>query len=178
MFYKNWHWVLSLELINQYNVFDGAVRLITMGICKRIFLFFVHNKFFKLCLLSKVRVTVPLFLLMGFVLLGISACDQNQSGRGHKVHSKIGDVGADRILNIRDNPNNWLTGGRDYQQSYFSPLNSINKETVGQLGFAWGYEIDTTHGFEATPVVIDGVMFSSGPKGAVYALDAKTGVGG
>ena len=86
-----------------------------------------------------------------------------------------GQITTDRILSIDAEPGSWLTGGRDYQQSYYSPLNNINKNNVHKLGFAWQYDIDTTHGFEATPIVVDGVMFSSGPKGAVYALDAKTG---
>lgn len=43
------------------------------------------------------------------------------------------------------------------------------------MGFAWQYEIDTEHGFEATPIVVDDVMYSSGPDGAVYAVDAGTG---
>ena len=68
-----------------------------------------------------------------------------------------------------------MTPGRDYQESYYSPLKNIDKSNVGGLGFAWAFDIDTTDGFEATPLVMDGVMFSSGPQGAAYAIDAKTG---
>ena len=87
----------------------------------------------------------------------------------------VGDITAERLLAINSEPGSWLTGGRDYQQSYYSPLNNINKSNVQKLGFAWQYEVDTTHGFEATPLVVDGMMYTSGPKGAVYTLDAKTG---
>ena len=57
MFYRNRHWVLNLELINQYNVFDGEVRIITMSIWKRVH--FCAINYFKQYLLVKVRVTVP-----------------------------------------------------------------------------------------------------------------------
>lgn len=86
-----------------------------------------------------------------------------------------GAISTERLLDGANAPQDWLTGGRDWQQSYYSPLNQINRDNVGSLGFAWQYDIDTTDGFEATPIVIDGIMYSSGPKGAVYALDAKTG---
>lgn len=87
----------------------------------------------------------------------------------------VGQINHHRLLTLNSEPDSWLTAGRDYQQSYYSPLKKVNKRNIKQLGFAWQYEIDTTHGFEATPTVVDGVMFTSGPKGAVYALDAKTG---
>jgi quinohemoprotein ethanol dehydrogenase len=82
---------------------------------------------------------------------------------------------AGRLVGAATEPQNWFTGGRDAHESYFSPLESINRENIQRLGFAWQYEIDTTAGFEATPIVIDGVLFTSGPKGAVYSLNAKTG---
>ncbi len=93
------------------------------------------------------------------------------------ARSKAASVDAERLLNIADEPGAWLTGGRDYQQSYYSPLKQINKQNVTQLGFAWQYKIETEHGFEATPIVVDGVLYSSGPFGAVYAVDAASGVG-
>ncbi len=86
-----------------------------------------------------------------------------------------GSVSEERLLDVSNTPGDWLTGGRDYQQSYFSPASQINKENIDRLGFAWEYEVDTPHGFEATPIVVDGIMFTSGPRGAAYALDARTG---
>lgn len=88
----------------------------------------------------------------------------------------IGDINQRRLSEDR-NPGDWLTLGRDYQQSYFSPLSSINSDTVSDLGFAWQYELENISGLEATPIVVDGVMFTSGPWGAAYAVDAKTGEG-
>jgi len=86
-----------------------------------------------------------------------------------------GWIDPERISAIVNEPGAWLTGGRDYQQSYYSPLQQINRDNVTRLGFAWQYEIDTEHGFEATPIMVDGVMYSSGPGGAAYAVNAATG---
>src|SRR5262249_55726143 len=59
--------------------------------------------------------------------------------------------------------------------SYYSPLKSIDAGNVGQLGFAWEYDLGTDRGQEATPIVVDGVMYTSGTWGYVYAVDAATG---
>ena len=108
-------------------------------------------------------------------LLNFGCDNTNQSPKAAVSHG-VGNVIQSRLLTDENESGMWLTGGRDFRQSYFSPLDSINKNNVEQLGFAWAHDVDTTHGFEATPIVLDGVMYSSGPKGAVYALDAKTGV--
>ncbi len=71
---------------------------------------------------------------------------------------------------------NWYTGGRDKDGSYYSPLATIDAKNVKQLGFAWTYDLgEPMRGQEATPVVIDGVMYTSGTWGYVYAVDAATG---
>jgi quinohemoprotein ethanol dehydrogenase len=86
-----------------------------------------------------------------------------------------GDVTAARLAQADQAPGNWYTLGRDARQDYFSPLTSIDSTNVGRLGFAWAYDLGTTHGQEATPIVVDGVMYTSGYVGIVYALDAVTG---
>jgi quinohemoprotein ethanol dehydrogenase len=71
---------------------------------------------------------------------------------------------------------NWYTGGRDKDGSYYSPLATIDAKNVKQLGFAWTYDLgEPMRGQEATPIVIDGVMYTSGTWGYVYAVDAATG---
>ena len=46
---------------------------------------------------------------------------------------------------------------------------------MARLGFAWDYDTHTNRGLEATPIVVDGVMYTSGSGGQAYALDARTG---
>ncbi len=70
---------------------------------------------------------------------------------------------------------NWLTHGRTYSEQRFSPLNQITEQNVSRLGLVWSRELDTTRGLEATPLVLDGVIYTTGPWSVVYALDARTG---
>ncbi|MBL7857978.1 MAG: PQQ-dependent dehydrogenase, methanol/ethanol family [Cyclobacteriaceae bacterium] len=74
----------------------------------------------------------------------------------------------------------WLTLGGNEQMQHYSPLNHINASNAQDLGFAWEYDATTIignvpRGLEATPIVVDGIMYTSGAWGVVYALDAKTG---
>jgi PQQ-dependent dehydrogenase (methanol/ethanol family) len=70
---------------------------------------------------------------------------------------------------------NWLMYGRTYDDHRFSSLNQVNEQTVGKLGLAWSREMGTTRGLEATPVVEDGVIYTTGSWSVVEAMDAKTG---
>ncbi len=69
----------------------------------------------------------------------------------------------------------WDNPGGDWAESHFSRLGDITKENAGQLGLAWEYDLGTARVQEATPVVIDGVMYTSGNLGRVYARNAATG---
>lgn len=86
-----------------------------------------------------------------------------------------GLVDGHRLADVGREAGQWFTVGRDSGQTFYSPLSAINGTNVGRLGFAWQYKLNTRRGLEATPIVIDGVMYTSGPWGYVYALDAATG---
>jgi hypothetical protein len=96
-------------------------------------------------------------------------------GAGISAERAPGDVDAARLAHADAEPQNWFTGGRDIAGTYYSPLTGINAANIDQLGFAWQYDLATNRGQEATPIVIDGVMYTSGTWGYVYALDAATG---
>jgi quinohemoprotein ethanol dehydrogenase len=70
---------------------------------------------------------------------------------------------------------NWSMYGRTYDDHRFSPLNQINEQTVDTLGLAWSRELGTTRGLEATPLVENGVIYTTGNWNVVYAIDARTG---
>src|SRR4051812_38111143 len=61
-----------------------------------------------------------------------------------------------------DNSGNWVNGSRDANGTYFSPLTTIDAQNVEKLGFAWSYDMNTFRGQEATPLVVDGIMYTSG----------------
>ncbi len=87
-----------------------------------------------------------------------------------------GDVNAARLRAADSEPQNWFTGGRDGGGTYYSPLATIDVNNVKELGFAWQYDLgDPRRGQEATPIVVDGVMYTSGTWGYVYAVEASTG---
>jgi alcohol dehydrogenase (cytochrome c)/quinohemoprotein ethanol dehydrogenase len=70
---------------------------------------------------------------------------------------------------------NWLTTGRTYDEQRYSPLDQVNAQNVGTLGLAWALDLDTSRGQEATPLVVDGVMYSTSAWSKVQAIDAQTG---
>jgi quinohemoprotein ethanol dehydrogenase len=86
-----------------------------------------------------------------------------------------GAVDEARLRNVGAEPSQWLAAGRDRAGSFYSPLAGINDRNVGTLGFAWEYVTGTYRGLEATPIVVDGTMYTSGNWGVVYALNAATG---
>jgi len=70
---------------------------------------------------------------------------------------------------------NWITYGRTYSEQRFSPLKQIDEQTVSRLGLAWSMDFPTLRAYEATPLVKDGVMYTTGAWSVAYALDARTG---
>ena len=69
----------------------------------------------------------------------------------------------------------WRLYGGTQTDQRFSSLNQINEQTVSRLGLVWSTELGTTRGLEATPIVEDGVIYTTGAWSVVFALDAKTG---
>jgi quinohemoprotein ethanol dehydrogenase len=88
---------------------------------------------------------------------------------------KPADVDTARIIGADREPGNWMSHGRDYGEQRFSPLKAVNNENIGSLGLAWRYDLDTDRGQEATPIVVDGVMYLTSAWSKVFALDAATG---
>ena len=76
---------------------------------------------------------------------------------------------------VGNEPDNWLVAGRDYGDTRYSPLRDINDQTVKRLGLAWYYDFDTHRGQEATPVAVDGILYTSSAWSKVQAFRAATG---
>jgi quinohemoprotein ethanol dehydrogenase len=92
-----------------------------------------------------------------------------------KTTRTFAQVDGARITAADSEPHNWLAHGRTYGEQRFSPLKQVNSGNVEKLGLAWAYATGTLRGLQATPIVVDGVMFTTGVWSVVYALDAKTG---
>lgn len=88
---------------------------------------------------------------------------------------RMAAVDGKRLLNAASEPQNWLTHGGTYLEQRFSPLTDVNAGNVSKLALAWSYDLDTNRGQEATPLIIDGVMYTTTAWSKVVALDAATG---
>src|SRR5215210_8400132 len=118
-----------------------------------------------------------------YVDAGVAVDNSSLSGIVGSAPPVAKDVTYERILDARSEPHNWLTYYGAYDGQRYSPLDQINTENVNRLAPAWVFQAGSvgfhagpsTYSFEATPIVVDGVMFLSGWDGWIWALDAKTG---
>jgi quinohemoprotein ethanol dehydrogenase len=85
------------------------------------------------------------------------------------------DVDANRLQHAASDPANWMSYGRTYDEQRFSPLTRISADNVRELGLAWFADLETNRGQEATPLVVDGVLYTSTAWSMVKAYDAATG---
>jgi quinohemoprotein ethanol dehydrogenase len=106
--------------------------------------------------------------------LMLAACGSPREAEPPKTPS-VGRVDLERLMHADTEPQQWLSAGGGWRGTHFSPLADINRDTVSELGFAWEFDTGTHRGLEATPVIVDGVLFTSGVAGRVYALDAASG---
>jgi PQQ-dependent dehydrogenase (methanol/ethanol family) len=87
-----------------------------------------------------------------------------------------GGLTFERIRNSAAEPQNWFTYWGDYQGRHYSSLKQIDTSNVGRLQAKWAAQLPGQSSLEATPVVVDGIMYTSGSPGTVVALDARTGL--
>jgi len=84
-------------------------------------------------------------------------------------------VDQQRLIHANSEPHNWLSHGKNYAETRFSELKEINQDSVKDLGLAWSFEFDDNRALESTPLVLEGIMYSTGAWSKVFAHDAKTG---
>jgi quinohemoprotein ethanol dehydrogenase len=115
-------------------------------------------------------------LTLGITFLSIAGCRSKEGSRGqHGGAVSPANVDEARLLHADQEPGNWMSHGRNYSEQRFSPLKQINDQNVGQLGLAWYVDLDIRRGQEATPIVVDGVMYFSTAWSKVFAVSAATG---
>jgi quinohemoprotein ethanol dehydrogenase len=108
-------------------------------------------------------------ILSAALLLGLRCEAAGRAETGGKP------VNGERIANADAEPGNWLSYGRTYGEQRYSPLKQINDKTVQKLGLAWFADLDTNRAQEATPLIVDGVMYISTAWSLVKAYDARSG---
>jgi len=86
-----------------------------------------------------------------------------------------GWVDEQEMATLEDNSGLWPSYGRTYSEQRFSPSSKINAANVSRLGLSWYFDLDTSRGQEATPLIVDGVIYLSTAWSMVKAIDARTG---
>jgi alcohol dehydrogenase (cytochrome c)/quinohemoprotein ethanol dehydrogenase len=120
----------------------------------------------------KGRVLFAILIVVATLLLLIREANvqAQYAGAGNAA-----DVTSTRLEHPDQEPGNWMSYGRTYNEQHFSPLKLISDRNISRLKLAWYYDLDTNRGQEATPLVIDGVMYFTTAWSKVFALNAATG---
>ena len=109
-----------------------------------------------------------------FCFLAASAgCDDGSRVEG--ADGRAAQVASGRLVHADAETRNWRSHGRTYSEQRHSPLDQIDQGNVARLGLAWERDADSSRGLEATPIVIDGVMYTTSTWSRVLALDARSG---
>lgn len=111
-----------------------------------------------------------------FAVLALAACAETSapdaSPPAPKAHAAVDGA---RIAAADSEPAMWMSNGRTYSEQRYSPLSNIDESNVADLGLAWSVDLETSRGVEASPIIVDGVMYTTSAWSILYALDAKTG---
>jgi alcohol dehydrogenase (cytochrome c) len=92
------------------------------------------------------------------------------------ILESITPITFERILDRETQPEDWLSYSGSVDGSRFTSLDQINKSNVSELKLAWVYQGSAhDHPVESTPLVVDGVMFTTEPPGSMVALNAENG---
>jgi alcohol dehydrogenase (cytochrome c) len=86
-----------------------------------------------------------------------------------------GQVSWERLRDAAREPKNWLTYNGSYASTHHSALSQITPENVRRLELKWVWQANSLEKLEATPLVVDGVMYLTDPPNDVLAIDARTG---
>jgi alcohol dehydrogenase (cytochrome c) len=91
------------------------------------------------------------------------------------AQSAATDVTYRNLLDGLKDPTKWLTYSGEYNGQRHSPLTQITPENVTRLAASWTFQTGLPGNFQATPIVLDGVIYITGNSNNVWAIDARTG---
>src|SRR5258705_8856096 len=117
----------------------------------------------------KFQFTLPLLLLVALTAQGA-----DKSSPEH-IRAVTGKIDGAAIQANGKTTKDWLSYGLDYTEARFSRLQQINVGNAKNLGLVWSYNLESTRGVEATPLVVDGIMYVTASWSIVHAIDARTG---
>jgi quinohemoprotein ethanol dehydrogenase len=112
---------------------------------------------------------------MAALLSPAIAIAQDAKGSAAHIRAVTGAVDSAAIVANAKTTKDWPSYGLDYAETRFSKLDQINADNVKQLGLQWSYSLGSERGVEATPVVVDGIMYVTASWSVVHAIDTRTG---
>ena len=86
-----------------------------------------------------------------------------------------GQVAFDRLRETASEPRNWLTYSGSYFSQRHSRLDQVTPDNVWDLALQWVYQTPVMGTWQATPIVVDGVLYLTQRPNDIVALDARTG---
>ena len=107
-------------------------------------------------------------LAVASALVGLSTARPGQS-----PDAGVTSVTAEDLLAVPVG-SNWTSYNGDYTGRRYSSLHEINDSNVARLRASWVFHPGNSQRLEATPVVVNGVMFVTSAND-MFALDARTG---
>lgn len=114
-------------------------------------------------------------LLVALALAGAAAHAQSTNPHAQSSIAHPPSItGADLMKGLSD-PTRWLTYSGDYSGQRFSPLTEITPTNVPSLAAQWTFQTGVANKFEATPIVVDGVLYVTGALNHAWAIDGRTG---
>jgi alcohol dehydrogenase (cytochrome c) len=84
-------------------------------------------------------------------------------------------VTFERLLRAAQEPHNWLTYNGTYMSNRYSTLAQITPANVKNLEQKWVLQNRVFGPWQATPLVVDGIMYLTQRPNDIIAMDAKTG---
>jgi alcohol dehydrogenase (cytochrome c) len=84
-------------------------------------------------------------------------------------------VSFDRLLHANATPQDWLTYSGSFLSQRYSALDQVTPDNVKNLEQKWIFQARSLEKFEATSLVVDGVMYTVQAPNDIVALDATNG---
>ena len=123
------------------------------------------------------RVGVACLATVMFAMVFSVAFGQTSGTKGSPEHIRATTLAVDHesIIANAATTNDWPSYGLDYHETRFSKLTQITTSNVKELGLMWTYNLESVRGVEATPIVVDGIMYVTASWAVVHAIDTRTG---
>ena len=109
------------------------------------------------------------------VCTGAIAKDAAPKGSPEHIRAVTSRIDGASIRANAAGTRDWPTIGLDYAETRFSKLKQVSAANVKDLGLVWSYNLESTRGVEATPLVVDGIMYVTASWSIVHAIDARSG---